>query len=1572
MSTQLAPSTSTTTTPRWDSRNTGFVSPTRLQELRANTPRHHFTSSPQQQSLQSLQPTSPLSAPPMDAAQRPQLQGHGRASSFFASFRKQQQHPDAQQNGPQVQRNPSLLSRTNSNNPIGPPPPPHNPDTAASGAQRPAISRSPTQANPNWLSEHPEIRSVVGLTIAHAHKIYFSGPLIRKIERGADGQRPTKDEGWVEVWAQLGGTTLSVWDMKQIKEASQQGKEVPPAYVNTTDAFVTVLGSITVPATPSQAAQRYTNVLTLNTAGSNLLLFSCPSPESLISWAAALRLSAWEKSRLEEIYTAHLIRIFLKAPDMPSMLNRGRMEGWARIRISGQTDWKRVWMVVSAATEGERTSNDGSGPGSPPTLGVAARKKRMSNLFAREASPQRSGPSKASFTMFASQKVKDKKKALLTMTDITQAFAVYPERPELISRSTLIKVEGHIGIEDTAAGMRNREGWVLVMPELEPEMSQATEMLKWVEAFHDAFALYGRPQSWVWDPRSPTSLMFAYPVGPQKDLLFLDRELAETLDPRDDGTSVIRSRLLSILHDRMRGMEPPAPQNHGQTSLPSGGPGTGPQQSRTFLSGPQLPPLSFDNTQSQPQERHLLTPITEQSSIYTHGRSMSVDGQSILGRRQSVNVNTAPQSPVPEEFGGQASTFQSLEATPHSPTSVPKSPAKPLVSLPEKDVTTDELSNQEPNRSSYEIQQVPKRISLEAPLPRAPTSPRVQSPVSSKPHPSSHPVPSPTTSPAPGLQENTRSYSPSSVLTSPYSVATHSALGASVMASPSALTSPYSLEGAPVSPSSPTAVRRPLHSSHLPPIPQGTPPGAAEDSIGGEAGALYFMQYDNKGPSPAASPRLVSPPAENEKDEDSSSIESELKPTSATSRVSVTSSPATSTRSPLRTGTPKAFADQPASPPRDRMSPISRQALGRKPSGARAQTKKAQRVSSPSPPPVLEEDTQSDDSMEPEIRGRPSAADLGPVDEGSLDALAALSYLDDDQPPPPSPTTKGHVEPLHPRHIEQPLPPPPPPPVPAEPGAPYKSSFAPSKSAAERKAKVQAQQAAQQAAAHRPGRANGRKKPKGNDAWIESSEEDEDEEEEEEEEEEDVDSDEEPATRPPSAPASTSTHTAKPQSDYGPDQSQYAHLRPPRMLPQVPGSRPKSAEPEEFPQRRNGPEQQHPEAARRTQYDEGTQIRSQADYPQLGAARQSMWSQVLDPGRPAVLAQERDTFVQLESPSHTMTKAFTPQGLLSAGLQDKQDRSAKRQEELARENGASLINVPNKPPPPQTGLLGAITAHERERKREGGVGAALTEREREKRMVEERQRKFDEQQRQQIEMGSMYGGQFNGFNPMMNPMMMGMMGMNPMMTGQGMNPMMTGPGLNPMMTGQGLNPMMTGQAMNPMMTGQGMNPMMTGQGMNPMMSGFPGMMPGYNPQQMFAAQQAAQAYQQAMMAFSVAGSQAGGDGGAGVPQQPLNPMMTGGFDPRMSMMSMPMMGGQVPSLGMQMTGMSSFDPRFTPNNGLQDPSLQPPNALSGSPKQYASNASSPVGRGSPLARTVDPPLTLDIPRNSSRPTSPKP
>lgn len=312
----------------------------------------------------------------------------------------------------------------------------------------------------------------------------------------------------------------------------------------------------------------------------------------------------------------------------------------------------------------------------------------------------------------------------------------------------------------------------------------------------------------------------------------------------------------------------------------------------------------------------------------------------------------------------------------------------------------------------------------------------------------------------------------------------------------------------------------------------------------------------------------------------------------------------------------------------------------------------------------------------------------------------------------------------------------------------------------------------------------------------------------------------------------------------------------------------------------------------------------------MAPAHSNMWTTNLerDPGMlPASQSSSnnRDTFVQIESPAETMTKAFTPQGLLSAGLQDKQDRSAKRQEELARETGASLINVPNKPPPPQVGLLGAITAHERDRKREGGMGATLTEREREKRVAEERQRRLDELQRQQLEQQQQFAAQYGG---------MGMLG----------------GGLSPQMTG--MNPMMSGYFPQMMGGPQSMyfNPMF------PMMG---------NPQHMFAAQQAAQAYQQAMIAMSQAGSQIGGDGGNGA-TTPANgrtspnvgmgsgsppPMGGMGFDPRMSMVGMPMMspmpmgmmGMGMPGMGMQGMGgpgstMGGMDPRFSLGPGAFD------------------------------------------------------
>jgi CCR4-NOT transcriptional complex subunit CAF120 len=122
-------------------------------------------------------------------------------------------------------------------------------------------------------------------------------------------------------------------------------------------------------------------------------------------------------------------------------------------------------------------------PGSPPatkSTHESLRKRRISTLFGREEvrSPSISGVPVVAF--YISPRPKDKKKPFLTLQVATQAFAVYPERPELITKSTLMKIEGTIGNEDAALGMRGREGWVLVMPELEAGVPQTTETIRWL------------------------------------------------------------------------------------------------------------------------------------------------------------------------------------------------------------------------------------------------------------------------------------------------------------------------------------------------------------------------------------------------------------------------------------------------------------------------------------------------------------------------------------------------------------------------------------------------------------------------------------------------------------------------------------------------------------------------------------------------------------------------------------------------------------------------------------------------------------------------------------------------------------------------------------------------------------------------------------------------------------------------------------------------------------------------------------------------------------------------------------
>ncbi|EKM58341.1 uncharacterized protein PHACADRAFT_90445 [Phanerochaete carnosa HHB-10118-sp] len=1735
-------SISPSSSPRWDYRNSGFVSPSQLQLLKQQEFELQQQRLQQQQQHQDHEPFPAQNGQHTSAAhaEAPQQPGmfrttsrppqdapapthgtqhtHSRTHSAFSFFKSknhqstpstvslspqsagelgelrngaaQQPAPSASSTAPMSPAMPGPSSREQ------PPQTPNQPLNNSSAPVRTSIAGPPGPAPLPPL--HPEIRSIVQLTAAHGSKIYFSGPLIRRFDRQPDGQRPTKDEGWREVWAQLGGTILSLWDMKEIEEASKEGRQAPPSYLNVTDAFVQVLGSVTMPATSTSAAQKYTNVLTLNTAGSNLLLFACPSTQALLSWAAALRLAAWEKSRLEEIYSAHLIRITLNdGRDMHTPLRDGRMEGWIRIRVAGQTDWKLLWMVISA---GAHSSDAGVVELRSPSPTVL-RKKRISSLFSRDQSPPRvPAPARPMLQLFMSNKPKDRREAVLTVRDVSQAFAVYPERPELISRSTLLKIEGMLGDEEVAGAMRNREGWLLVMPELKGNGARASEMLKWLIAIHDAFELYGRPQMYSWDPRDPGSMMFAYPIGPHKDLLFLDRELAENLDPRDDRTSSARAQLRHILWDRMRGSPdqsqspatgaptlPPLPditlmgdiKNEGQILVERKSEeqqyaAAGSSQQASVSGGPlQLPPLQFEMSRDHdlpdipPQLPRPLTPITERSDP-RHSRSGSGEGAAAQPNSNG-QVNGSldhPQEeikPITSFFGEplvsspvassppptiQQFDFRKRQSEDSFTAGSPSRPDSKLTSFtPPKQPTSPSAvhtkfeSNSSHSQSTEHGRQSPASLVQQRQFTITPPPP-----IQAAAKPSSRPA-----SPRPSIPASQQSLFESqnappspqfSVLTSPHSLAdpqspvspitmrrgSRMSLMQDVFPSPtntgqprpstpisagmqSSFSTPTSQLAksvrVPPSPPSPTPQAAPMEQT--PSAASSTapePPSKDESSpeILREAGALYYMRLERGEVGPR---RQLPPPPSEEKDETTSSESgSAYSPTPAATARSqgswgpsrVTSPTATSPAiGSVSTASTSYFPPQPQPQVQSRggsssghstakpggaraiPSPDPGARASRRPSGARdlpisktiAAAQRELQHSTPLPPSDIDEDDEdnmSDDDRTSEERGprllpprlaKAEAESMHGNQHDAADMLAALSFLEREEAPmQPQPKLTQSPPPISPvppaQHLAEPRA--------TSPTPSIRSSFVPSRKAEERKAKSQAQQAAHDAAVHQPGRANGRRQKKARDAgaWGESSEE-----EEEEEDEEDEDADSDSDNRPPARGGRMgqrgfgSPHRSMQPAEHGvspgahPQEGSPSQPRRPRDLPQVPGQGQGyppmgpglspmgkcSSEDHLAPQPRRFVSDQFSEGARRSFYPDTQrhqpspqpQFRPQTEYIQPGAARQNMWSQVLERD-PAAANPEpsRDTFIQMENPSHTMTKAFAPHGLLSAGLQDKQDRSAKRQEELARETGASLINVPNKPPPPQTGLLGAVTAHERERKREGGLGATLTERERERRLAEERQRKLDEFQRMQLDQmqqgGSIYGGmgvpqQFTGYNPMM------MMGMNPMMAGGW---------------------------------------------------GYPGMM---NPQHMFAAQQAAQAYQQAMAVLSTAGSQAVGENGQVPPQ--MNPMMTGGmsFDPRMSMMGMPMMTPQMTGMGMgmggmgtppigpmgpmgmgmgtgmgmgmggmtpQMTGASAFDIRLPPGN---EGGLRPAGEAAGS-RPYSQNAST---NGSPAtaARQFD-------------------
>ncbi len=362
----------------------------------------------------------------------------------------------------------------------------------------------------------------------------------------------------------------------------------------------------------------------------------------LQAWINAIRLASWEKVRLEEIYTGALIRARLGAVGSPgtstpdavkdsasvnaaemtikSPLVKGKMEGWVKARFMGSTEWKKVWMVLTDHKPDESEFGakkkfwkiGTSGGDRSSILSVNSVSTAPSNDGKDLPPPPGSNGAPGVASFFENKK---DKKPFATLIYAAHAFAVYPSRPELVEGSSLFKIEG-VFPSSTVLSATHRPrstGWVMLMPELETAGSKGAnaEMMKWLIAFMDSFKLYGRPEGFVWEARDPVSPFFAYPIGPFKDRLFLDRELAEFLEIAREDHLTTRASLHGIMAARMRGERtkilqplPPPSQNTAASTRTDAAPTSDEPRTSSRASAAEsasrLPPLNFDSTQRQP------------------------------------------------------------------------------------------------------------------------------------------------------------------------------------------------------------------------------------------------------------------------------------------------------------------------------------------------------------------------------------------------------------------------------------------------------------------------------------------------------------------------------------------------------------------------------------------------------------------------------------------------------------------------------------------------------------------------------------------------------------------------------------------------------------------------------------------------------------------------------------------------------------------------------------------------------------------------------------------------------------
>ncbi|KAH8431758.1 PH domain protein [Aspergillus melleus] len=332
-----------------------------------------------------------------------------------------------------------------------------------------------------------ELQPIFNYLNSHANKLYHEGYFLKLNDLDNHG-RPCADRQWVECYAQLVGTALSLWDAAALDAAGEEG-DVAPTFINLADASIKMIETL---PTRNQATPALKNVLSICSAGQNRYLLHFNSFHSLTQWTAAIRLSLFEHTSLYEAYTGSIIAGKGKhLNNIRSILERSRFkhEDWARVRFGAGTPWRRCWFVVTPPNEKEF-------------------QKAQKSLKKKSAYDRAPKLVLGDIKFYETKKTK-KVKPIATITNAYSAYAIYPQSKPLIDQSTLVKIEGTVTIHTQPES--TSEGFVFVMPEAHPAVPGFEMMIRFLIPTFDTFNLYGRPTRLIAATNHIKSIMFAFP-----------------------------------------------------------------------------------------------------------------------------------------------------------------------------------------------------------------------------------------------------------------------------------------------------------------------------------------------------------------------------------------------------------------------------------------------------------------------------------------------------------------------------------------------------------------------------------------------------------------------------------------------------------------------------------------------------------------------------------------------------------------------------------------------------------------------------------------------------------------------------------------------------------------------------------------------------------------------------------------------------------------------------------------------------------------------------------------------------